>query len=97
MHLLRRLFFICAKYAISLSAEHLPGHLNGAADALSRGNIPAFFHAVPYAETVPCVVQADLLLVLMHRRPNWLSAEWSEAFQICIYSSNDEHSNSQYT
>lgn len=77
------IFHLC-KYAITLTAEHLPGRLNGAADALSRGNIPAFFHAVPYAESLPCVIPADLLLTLMHRRPNWLSAEWSEAFQFCF-------------
>ena len=83
-HLLRCLFFICAKYSISLSAEHLPGCLNTAADALSRGNELAFHQAVPYAQTSPCTIPADLLMVLIHRRPNWLSAEWSKAFQLCL-------------
>ena len=84
MHLLRCLFFICAKYTISLTAEHLPGHVNRAADALSRGNVPAFFRAVPYAEASSCSIPSNLLDVLIHRRPNWLSAEWSEAFQACL-------------
>ena len=35
MHLLKSVFFICVKFAISLVAEHPPGCLNGAADALS--------------------------------------------------------------
>jgi hypothetical protein len=83
-HLLRCLFFICARYAVSLSAEHLPGCLNGAADALSRGNIPGFQEAVPYAEASLYSIPSDLLDVLIHRWLNWLSAEWSEVFQVCL-------------
>jgi hypothetical protein len=83
-HLLRCLFFNCARYAVRLSAEHLPGRLNGAADALSRGNIPGFQEAVPYAEASPYSIPSELLDALIHHRPNWLLAEWSEAFQICL-------------
>ena len=83
-HLLRCLFFICARYAVSLTAEHLPGHLNGAADALSRDSIPAFRQAVPYAEASPYSIPPELLDVLLHSRPKWLSAEWSEAFRACL-------------
>ena len=60
-HLLRCLFFICARYAVNLTAEHLPGRLNGAADALSRGNIPAFYQAVPYVATSPYSIPPELL------------------------------------
>ena len=84
MHFERCLFFICAKSAISLTAKHLPGHLNRVADTLSRGNVAAFYQAVPYAEASPCPVPSALLDVLIHRRPNWLSAEWSEVFQACL-------------
>ena len=84
MHLLRCLFFICARYSISLTAEHLPGRWNGAADALSRGNIASFFQAVPYAAASPCSIPSELLEVLIHQRPNWLSFEWSDAFQACL-------------
>ena len=84
MHLLRCLFFICAKFNISLTAEHLPGHSNGAADALSRDNRAAFCQAIPYAEISPCSIPSDVLNILIHRQPNWLSAEWSGAFQTCL-------------
>lgn len=43
MHLLRCLFFIGAQSNITLSAEHIAGVSNEAADALSRNNLPAFF------------------------------------------------------
>ena len=43
MYLLRCLFFICARFNITLSSEHLAGIRNEAADALSRNNLSAFF------------------------------------------------------
>ena len=43
MHLLRCLFFICARFNITLTAEHIAGIINEAADALLRNNLPAFF------------------------------------------------------
>ena len=72
-HLLRCFFFICARYAVSLTAEHLSGHLNGAADALSRFSIPAFWRTVPYAETCPYSIHPELLDILVHHWPNWLA------------------------
>ena len=84
MHLLRCLFFICAKFSISLTAEHLSGRLNGAADALSRGNVASFLQAIPYAAASSCCIPTELLEVLIQRQPNWLSTEWSVAFQACL-------------
>lgn len=72
------MFLICAKFSISLSAERLPGHLN-------RINSVSFFQVVPYTEEFPCSIPSQLLDVLIHHQPNWLSAEWSETFQACLY------------
>ncbi len=46
MGLVRCLFVFAAKYNIVLLAEHVPGVENGAADALSRDNLPSFFTLV---------------------------------------------------
>jgi hypothetical protein len=75
MHLLRCLCFICAKFSITRSAQHLAGIKNKAADALSRGNVESFFQEVPYAGNVPSPVSSDLLDVLLSHRPNWLLSE----------------------
>ena len=76
MHLLRCLFFI--------SAEHIAGLRNEAADAQSRNNLSTFFQKIPSACRVPSVILPALIEVLLDRRPNWLSAEWSSAFQACL-------------
>ena len=70
--------------SVCMTAEYLPGYLNIAADALSRGNVPGFHQAVPFAEASPSTIPPQLLDVLISRQPNWLSAEWSEAFQMCL-------------
>ena len=82
MHLLRCLYFICAKYDIMLSSEHVAGSRNKAADALSRKNISVFFQEVPSAHTNPSEIAPSLMEI--NRRPNWLSSDWSRAFQNCI-------------
>ncbi len=81
LRLLRCLYFICAKFSITRSAQHLASIKTKAADALSRGNVVSFFQEVPYAHNVPLPVSSDLLDVLFSLRPNWLSSEWSKAFQ----------------
>jgi len=42
MHLLWCLHFFCARHSIRLSARHIPGIDNAAADALSRGKLQEF-------------------------------------------------------
>ena len=84
MHLLRCLFFICARSNITLSAEHIAGVTNEAADALSRNNLSAFFLKVPAAHEAPSVIPPALIEILFNQSPNWLSAEWSSAFRACI-------------
>ena len=84
MHLLRCLYFICSRFNITLTSEHVAGTLNRAADALSRDNVEGFLREVPYASSTPSVLSPSLMEILIHHRPNWLSAEWSSAFQSCL-------------
>ena len=77
-HLLRCLYFYSAYYQFDYQAEHVPGTMNTAADALSRGNLSLFYSLVPQAvhSVVPPAIQ-DLLIV---RRPDWGSADWTTLF-----------------
>ena len=47
MHLLRGVHFFCAVFEFRLKVEHLPGHLNGRADAISCNKLQALFREVP--------------------------------------------------
>ena len=41
-HMLRCLFFLEARFDVLLSAKQVPGVENGAADSISRNNLPLF-------------------------------------------------------
>ena len=43
MQLLQCLFFIMTYFEITVRANHIPGKSNGAADAISRNDLPHFF------------------------------------------------------
>ncbi|XP_065182584.1 uncharacterized protein LOC135813415 [Sycon ciliatum] len=58
MDLIRRLFFMCANFGFILSAKHIPGCTNKAADALSRFNMQAFREAVPGARATADLFQS---------------------------------------
>jgi len=53
MDLIRRLFFVCTKFGFTVSAKHIPGRTNVAADALSRRDLQAFRKAIPSAQPLP--------------------------------------------
>ena len=79
MHLLRCLVFYAAFYGFQFTAEHVPGVLNLAADAISRNNIPLFLSLtpqVPPRAAVPLSVRE----LLVSRRPNWGSRDWTVLF-----------------
>ena len=84
MHLLRCLFFICARFSIILSAEHIAGIRNEAADALSRYKRATFHLKIPTASRTPSTIPPALMEVLVSQKPNWLSESWSRAFQDCF-------------
>ena len=49
MSLLRDMFHICTLFGFVLSAKHIPGVTNKAADPLSRFDLQGFCRAVPTA------------------------------------------------
>ncbi len=77
MRLVRCLFVFAAKYNIVLLAEHVPGVENGAADALSRDNLPSFFTLVQGACQSPSVVPWQLEQALVRRPVEWMSEGWT--------------------
>ena len=74
-HMLRCLFFLEAKYDASLSAIHVPGIENGAADSISRNNLPLFFGLLREAHQNSCKVPDNLVSHLIRDRP-WTSDDW---------------------
>ena len=77
MHLMRCLFFFTAFYQIYLVASHLPGKMNTAADALSRGNPSLFLQLVPEACRQPSPIPNLLLQHLILSSPDWTSTAWT--------------------
>lgn len=74
-HMLRCLFFLEAKFDLSLSAVHVPGIENGAADSISRNKLHVFFDLVPQAHQEPCSVPRELIHRLVIDTP-WTSSIW---------------------
>lgn len=79
-HMLRCLFFVSAKFQFDLSAQHIPGTVNTAADALSRNNLPLFFSQIPRAASTPAFLPLPLVMGLSQSHPNWNSKEWINWF-----------------
>ena len=77
MDLVRSLFFILAQFNIFLVSEHLPGVLNGDADALSRDKLSLFRSQVPKAQFQQTVLPVALLQLLVHQCPDWTSVHWT--------------------
>ena len=78
MHLLRCLAFISARFQFILVATHLPGQLNAAADALSRNRVDVFRAIMPQAEELPTEIPTTLLELLLFKKPDWTSWNWTE-------------------
>ena len=78
MHLVRCLAFIMAKCEFFLFATHIKGQHNKIADALSRNNMSLFKSLYPQAQPAPTDIPTALLDLLIVRKPDWLSASWTE-------------------
>ena len=72
MHLLRSLFFFLAQWDTVLLAEHIPGELNTAADAISRNFMQVFRQAAPEAEEEPTPLPVEVRELLV----DWASSTW---------------------
>ena len=77
-HLLRCFYFFTAFYQFDYSAEHIPGTLNTAADALSRDNLPLFLSFLPQATHSP--ISQTLMDLLVTQQPDWGSQSWISQF-----------------
>ena len=80
MRLLRALFFFCAIQDISLSAGHIAGALNDAADALSRNNLVLFLSTHPQMAPQPSLIPQELLELVFNRSLLWTSPTWTKLF-----------------
>ena len=82
-HLMRCLALLAAFYGFHISAVHVPGSLNEAADALSRNNLRVFRSLYPLAlqesPIPPHVVQ-----LLVTQTPDWGSSTWTKLFSACL-------------
>ena len=80
MHPMRCVHFLAARYEFRLSAKHLKGSLNEAADALSRNLFSTFQELHPSADEEPTPIPPILLDILIGSKPDWLSTTWTHLF-----------------
>ena len=81
-HFLRCLSFYASYFRFEFSAEHIPGSLNTAADAISRNHLTHFVSLVPQ---VPLVAVPPLLLELfLHQPLNWTCPQWIAMFRASL-------------
>ena len=84
MHLLRCLWFFSAFFEITISASHVPGALNTAADMLSRNRTAQFLRSHPYASHRPTQVPTPLLRIISPKRLDWTSRAFLRHFNRTI-------------
>ena len=77
MHLMRSLFFFLARWNVALECQHIPGVENGAADALSRNDLPSFQRLRPEACRAPTELPDKLLQALVVEQPDWTVTSWT--------------------
>lgn len=80
MHLMRCLHFITARFNFRVTAEHIQGTLNTAADALSRNSLHTFKVLMPHANQSSTQIPHTLVDLLMGSKPDWLSTGWTALF-----------------
>ena len=85
LHLLRCLFFFQAQFQFELKAQHVPGRLNAAADALSRNNLELFRSIVPQAPDNSTPIPAALLQMLLDPSLSWTSLRWNSLLRSCLH------------
>ena len=80
MRLLHTLFFFCAAYDFSVSAQHVAGIHNEAAEALSRNNLSRFMSFHPPAQMCPSTLPPELLELVLDHSLLWTSPSWTRLF-----------------
>ena len=76
-HMLRCLFFLEARFEIMLTATHVAGVDNGAADAISRDKLDVFFNLVPQASQAASRVPPGLVARLVGQ-DHWTCDTWKD-------------------
>ena len=66
MRLLCCLFFVEAQFNFRITATHINGSINTAADMLSRNNIANFFSSFPQVSPIPTPIPLPALDILLH-------------------------------
>ena len=82
MHLMRCLSFFLARWEVLLVCSHIPGILNGAADALSRDALSSFQRLMPGASKVPTELPDSVLDCLVRGAPDWTNVDWVSLFAL---------------
>ena len=80
MHLLRCLWFLIATFDIQITATHLPGVCNSAADMLSRNQRVEFLTAYPQASRTPTPIPSPLTCLLSPQMLDWTSPAFLQHF-----------------
>ena len=81
MHLVRALHFFLAHWDIRLWADHVPGKVNTATDALSRNMMQVFHKQLPSVFQEGTPLPQVLLDLLVLQRPDWTSTSWRDKFK----------------
>ena len=84
MHLLRCLWFFSAHFDIKISACHIPGTSNTAADQLSRNRSTEFLKLHPHTYRSPASIPMSLLKLISPRRQDWTSPSFLRHFKRTI-------------
>ena len=84
MHLLRCLWFLSAFFEVKLTASHIPGVANTAADMLSRNRATEFLISHPQMSQVPTPVPTPLQKLVFPQRCDWTSPAFLRHFKRAI-------------
>ena len=84
-HLLRCLCLFAARHTFWFWAKHVPGQLNGAADALSRNQMICFFESSPQGmQKVSTPLTEGLPELLYQHQETWMLPAWTEQFSAIL-------------
>ena len=84
MHLLRCLWFFTALFDIDITATHIAGVNNKAADMLSRNHMRRFFTVHPEALQYPTQVPVSLVSLITPQKLDWTSLSVLHQFQLTV-------------
>ena len=81
MHLLRCLWFFTTVFDIHITATHIAGKLNNAADMLSRNQAAKFLKVHPHMPISPTPLPPSLLRLMSLQMLDWTSPKFRRLFQ----------------